>query len=312
MKQVLSLVIPVYNEGASIRVNCRKVSALLEEHSIPHQFVLVDDGSRDQTWPELQALALEMPNIKSIKLSRNFGKEAALCAGLDHVETEGCLCMDADLQHPPEMIPEMYRLWNEEKYQVVEGIKQSRGKESLSYKIFAKLFYRLLQSSSGIDLNNASDFRLMDRSALDAWKSLPEKQTFFRGMSTWIGFRRIQVPFHVAERTEGESKWSLIHLAKLALNAITAYSAAPLYLSAILGGLFILVFCILLVHSLYMKFTGNALEGFTTVIALQLIIGGVLMLGVGIIGIYLEKIYEEVKARPRYLVQAIAKQGKSA
>lgn len=312
MHKILSLVIPVYNEGKSIAQNCRKVSELLDCQGIPHQFVLVDDGSRDQTWQELQALALDMPQVKSIKLSRNFGKEAALCAGLDHVDTEGCLCMDADLQHPPEMIPEMYRLWNEEGYQVVEGVKQSRGKESLSYKIFAKLFYRLLHSSSGINLDNASDFRLLDRTAIEAWKSMPEKQTFFRGMSTWIGFRRAQVPFHVADRTDGDTKWSPLHLAKLAINAITAYSAAPLYLSALLGGVFIVLFCILLVHSLYMKFTGNALEGFTTVIALQLIIGGVLMLGVGIIGIYLEKIYEEVKARPRYLVQAIVTQGKQA
>lgn len=307
MNKTLSLVIPVYNEGNSIAGNCQKISAILDTHNIPYHFILVDDGSQDQTWTQIYGMAQNLPNVKSIKLSRNFGKEAALCAGLDQVETECCLCMDADLQHPPELIPEMYRLWKDEGFQVVEGVKQSRGSESLSYKIFAKLFYRILSTSSGIDLNNASDFRLLDRKAIEAWKSMPEKQTFFRGMSTWIGFKRTQIPFHVAKREDGNTKWSPVRLARLALNAITSYSAAPLYLSAILGAICIVLFLGLLIQSLYMKFSGHALEGFTTVIALQLVIGGVLMLGVGIIGIYLEKIYEEVKARPRYLIQAISK-----
>ena len=293
-KKKLSLVIPVYNEGVGIAKNIRKVQSLMRQFAIPHEFVLVDDGSRDNTWKELQALSREIPEVRAIKLSRNFGKEAALCAGLDHVEADGCLCMDADLQHPPELIAEMYRLWNEEHYEVIEGVKESRGKESILHKVFAKTFYKVLRSLSGIDLDNASDFRLLDGTALQAWKSMPEKQTFFRGMSSWIGFNRVQVPFQVAERMEGATKWSFLHLVKLAMTAITSFSAVPLYLSALMGFVFLLLFVALFVQTIYMKFYGHAYEGFTTVI----------------IGIYLEKIYEEVKARPRYLVQCQTKSAK--
>jgi dolichol-phosphate mannosyltransferase len=305
MNQLLSVVIPVYNEGEGIAHAIQQISKTLVQANIPHEFVLVDDGSRDHSWDELLKLAKGSDNILSVKLSRNFGKEAALCAGLDHAKGACCLCMDSDLQHPPEIIPEMYRLWKDDGVEVVEGIKKHRGRESISYKLSAKIFYQLLKKTSGINLENASDFRLLDRVAVEAWKSLPERSTFFRGMSTWIGFSRAQVSFVVAPRENGSTKWSFFRLARLGLSAITSFSAAPLYLSATIGCAFLFLFVLLLGWTLYMKFMGIAADGFTTVISLQLIVGGLLLLSVGVIGIYLEKIYEEVKGRPRYLIHRV-------
>jgi polyisoprenyl-phosphate glycosyltransferase len=299
----LSIVIPVYNEGESIRVNIGRVVRVLKTANIDFEIILIDDGSKDNSWDSINLAAAEMPNIKAIRLSRNFGKENALCAGLDQVSGDGCLCMDADMQHPPELIPSMYKLWVEQGYDVIEGVKNNRGKEKLSYKLSSRLFYRFLKTTSGIDLDNASDFRLLDKRALEAWKSMPEKQTFFRGMSSWIGFRRTQCEFTVAERDSGHSKWSVGALIRLAIRSVTSYTAAPLYASAVVGFILLLSFAFLLCQTLIMKFLGYAADGFTTVIALQLVIGGMLLMSVGVIGIYIEKIYEEVKSRPRYIVQ---------
>lgn len=302
---ILSAVIPVYNEGLMIGTSVERVKRILTDAGIAHEIILIDDGSKDHSWKEIEKCAQSFPGVKAIKLSRNFGKESALCAGLDLVKGDCCVCLDADMQHPPEIIPQMFSIWQAQGADVVDGVKKSRGNESLRYKLSAGLFYKLLQRTSGIDLNNASDFRLLDRKALDAWRSMPEKQTFFRGMSTWIGFTRAQVEFDVAEREVGESKWSLLALVKLAIHSITSFTAAPLYASAFLGfGLF-LAFIFLLCQTIIMKALGYAAEGFTTVIALQLMIGGILMMSVGVIGIYIQKIYEEVKARPRYLIHKL-------
>lgn len=301
----LSIVMPVYNEGESIRRNLGCVVEVLKAANIDFEIILVDDGSKDNSWDVINLAAAEVPNLKAIRLSRNFGKENALCAGLDQVSGDGCLCMDADMQHPPELIPLMYKLWVDEGFDVVEGIKSNRGKEKLSYKFSSKLFYRFLKTTSGIDLDNASDFRLLDKRALNAWKAMPEKQTFFRGMSSWIGFKRTQCEFAVAERNAGDSKWSIGALIRLAIRSVTSYTAAPLYASAVIGFLLLLSFVFLLCQTLVMKFLGYAADGFTTVIALQLVIGGILLMSVGVIGIYIEKIYEEVKSRPRYIVQDI-------
>ena len=302
-RDLISVVIPVYNEANTIKNNVLRVANILMKENISYEIILIDDGSKDNSWSEMERCIVEIPGIKAIKLSRNFGKENALCAGLDQVAGECCICLDADMQHPPEMIPAMYSLWKNEGFEVVEGVKSSRGKESLFYKISAGLFYQILKKTSGIDLSNASDFRLLDRKALEAWKQMPEKQTFFRGMSTWIGFSRTQIQFTVAEREVGESKWSIFKLIKFALGSITSYTAAPLYASAFIGFTLLIAFLFLLFQTVVMKLLGYAADGFTTVIALQLVIGGVLMMSVGVIGIYIEKIYEEVKSRPRYIIQ---------
>ncbi len=309
MNDMLSVVIPIYNEER-IAVGVRRVMGVLADAGIPYELILVDDGSVNDSWNQITDLANEYDAITAIALSRNFGKESALCAGLDAAEGGCCVCMDSDMQHPPEVIPEMYRLWKEEGYEVVEGVKNARTKENPVYRFCANTFYKLLKKMSDIDLRNASDFRLLDRKALEAWREMPEKNTFFRGMSTWIGFRRTQVFFDVAERETGTSKWSAKGLVELAVNAITSYSSVPLYMSTCFGLLFLIFFLVMFIQTLYMKFAGQAQSGFTTVIILQLIIGSVIMINIGIIGIYIKKIYEEAKGRPRYIIRRKIKGGR--
>ncbi|BCJ95473.1 glycosyltransferase [Anaerocolumna cellulosilytica] len=297
----LAIVIPVYQEGNHIRASIGEIRRILIEHCIDYEFILVDDGSTDNTWEQLAALACENKNITALRLTRNFGKEAAVCAGLEYADTEVLLVMDSDLQHPPELIPEMYRYW-QEGYEVVEGIKSDRGKEGVFYKFCSEIFYRFLSKTSSIDLKNASDFKLLDKKVIEAWKRMPERTTFFRGMAAWVGFLRKQLAFEVRNRTTGQSKWSFLRLLKLAVGAMTSYTTVPLHFITIMGFIMFLLFLILGGQTLYMKLSGQALDGFTTVILLLLIIGSSVMISLGIIGIYLSKIYHEVKGRPRYLI----------
>lgn len=307
---MLSVVMPIYNE-IQIAVGVERTIDVLKKADIPYELILVDDGSTNNCWNEMTDLAKKYDTITAIALSRNFGKESALCAGLDAVKGDCCICIDSDMQHPPEIIPEMYRLWRDEGYEVVEGVKNARIKENPFYRFCAKSFYNILKKLSDIDLQNASDFRLLDKTALEAWRSMPEKETFFRGMSSWIGFRRTQVYFDVSEREIGTSKWSAKSLIKLAINAVTSYSSVPLYFATCFGMMFLFFFLVMFVQTLYMKLNGYAQSGFTTVIILQLIIGSVTMINIGIIGIYIKKIYEEAKNRPRYIIRRIVKGEKS-
>lgn len=309
MESVLSLVLPIYQEGNHIRSSIGVIEAQLTEHGIPYEFILVDDGSGDNTWMELARLAKDNPKVTAIRLSRNFGKEAAICAGLEYAQGDMVLVMDADLQHPPQLIPEMVRIWREEGVDIVEGVKNSRGKENFFYRICAKFFYYIIYKSSDIHLGKTSDFKLMDRKVVEAWKELPERATFFRGMSAWLGYERKQIGFDVAERVNGKTKWSLLRLIRLALNAITSYTSIPLHFITILGFIMFFITIILGTQTLIMKFSGRATDGFTTVILLQLLIGSSVMISLGIIGIYLAKIYKEVKARPRYLISKCIKGG---
>lgn len=298
----LSVVIPVYQEGSHIRSSIGVIEHILIKNQINYEFILIDDGSKDNTWQEIKSMAKENVNITSLRLSRNFGKESALCAGLEYAEGDMILVMDSDLQHPPTLIPEMVRLWLEEDYDVIEGIKSSRGKESLFYKLSAKLFYYIIYKTANINLGQASDFKLMDRRVIEAWKEMPERATFFRGMSAWLGFDRKQISFDVADRVNGKTKWSVVLLIRLAMNAITSYTSVPLHCITVLGVIMFFGALLLGGQTLYMKFSGRATSGFTTVILLQLIIGSSIMISLGMIGIYLTKIYKEVKGRPRYLI----------
>lgn len=300
---MITVIMPVYNEGEYIYQNVCKVRQVLTDAAIEHQFLLVDDGSRDRTLAELTRLADDFADVSIIALSRNFGKEAALCAALENAAGDAVVVMDSDLQHPPEYIPEMVRLWQEEGYDVVEGVKEDRGKESLGSKIAALLFYRTFAKSTGIDIGIASDFKLLDRSVVEAWRRLPERNTFFRGLSAWVGFKRYALPFKVAPRAGGETKWTFKSLARLALNSLTAYSAAPLFIVFWLGVLMGIGALAMTVETLVVYFTNNAAAGFSTVILLQLFIGSGIMISLSIIGMYIAKIYDEVKGRPRYLIR---------
>lgn len=300
---MITVIMPVYNEGDFIYHNVETVDAVLNNASIEHQFLLVDDGSKDHSWHELCRLAEDYAHVSVIRLSRNFGKEAALCAALENAGGDAVVVMDSDLQHPPEYIPEMVRLWQEEGYDVVEGVKEERGKESLGSKLSALLFYRTFRKTTGIDIGIASDFKLMDRSAVEAWKQLRENNTFFRGLSAWVGYKRYALPFKVAPRAGGETKWTFKSLARLAVNSITSYTSAPLFVVFWLGVLMGVAALILTIQTLFMYFSHHAETGFSTVILLQLFIGSGIMISLSIIGLYIAKIYDEVKGRPRYLIQ---------
>lgn len=309
LQEKVSIVIPVYNEGAHIRKSMTHVGQICDRAGIPYELVLIDDGSKDNSWEEMQSMAKEDARITAVRLSRNFGKEPALCAGLDIAGGAAVIVMDADLQHPPEYIPEMVRLWKEGA-EVVEGVKASRGKEKRSYRFCAKLFYGVLNKVTGIAFDNASDFKLLDRKVVEAMKQLPERMTFFRGMSAWVGFERRTFHFEVAERTDGgASKWSLKRLITLAVTAVTSYTSAPLHCITMLGMLMLLCAIVLGIQTLYMKIAGYAQDGFTTVILLLLFIGSMIMMSLGIIGLYLMKIYHEIKGRPRYLTSRVIRHG---
>src|SRR6266478_3239990 len=299
---VFSLVIPVHNESEQIAQNLSLIHSEASKTGVPMEMIVVDDGSTDSTWQALEKLAEQMPELKALRFSRNFGKEAAICAGLAYSSGQACIVIDSDLQHPPEVIPEMVRLWRQEHWDVVEGIKKTRGTESLINRIGARFFYRTLSRLSGYDLYGSSDFKLLDRKVIDAWLDMRERNTFFRGMISWLGYRRRQITFSVPRRRLTQSRWSFLGLFRLAVIAITAFSSLPLHVVTVLGGMFLLVAAVFSGYALLLYFTGLALPGFTTVIILELVIGGVLMISLGIIGTYIAQIYQEVKYRPRYVV----------
>jgi dolichol-phosphate mannosyltransferase len=298
----VSIIVPVFNEGRQLGDNIEAIRNHVARTAMTFELVVIDDGSRDSTWETLQNLRGRLPELRGLRLSRNFGKEAALSAGLDASRGRACIVMDADLQHPPALLPEMIRLWREEGWEIVEGVKLTRGRESWKNRFGAQLFYYIISHLSGYHLAAASDFKLLDRKVVSAWQEMSERNTFFRGMVAWLGFRRKQIPFDIPERAEGNSRWSLFQLFRLAITAITAFSSLPLQLVTIFGALFLLGSFLFGSYAIVVYFRGLALPGFTTVILLQLIIGGVLMISLGIIGTYIARVFEEAKRRPRFVV----------
>ena len=297
----LSVVLPAYNEEAMLLKAAETLKEILEKEKIEYQLIFVDDGSRDQTWSLITEAARRDSHVTGIHFSRNFGKEAAIFAGLANAEGDCAAVMDCDLQHPPQTLVQMYRLW-QEGYEVVEGVKRTRGKESAIHRASAGLFYKIMSSATKIDMSRASDFKLMDRRAVDSLLEMPERNAFFRAMSSWIGFRSTTVELDVQEREAGESKWSTRTLIRYALTNIVGYSSAPMQMVTGAGAVVFLMAVVLGIQTLVKYFSGHAVEGFTTVILLLLFIGSVIMISLGIIGYYISRIYEEVKGRPRYII----------
>lgn len=298
---MLTVVIPVYNEEKQIEKTVSVITGTLKQITNQYQLVVVDDGSGDQTWQVLKSLADTIPGLEAIRFSRNFGKEAAIMAGLSRARGDACIVMDADLQHPPELIPEMFRLW-EKGFELVEAVKEDRGKESSFSRLGASLFYKIMHRLSGFNLENASDFKLLDKKVVQALLQMPEKETFFRGLSAWVGYSRTEVYFRVPERETGKSRWSPLKLIRLAFGAFTSFSSLPLQFVTFIGVLFLIGSVVLGIQTLVMKLRGLAIGGFTTLILLLLIIGSCLMISLGMIGMYIARIYNEVKARPRFIV----------
>ncbi len=300
---LLSIVLPSYNEEQNIANTAKVLSEMMEQEHIDYELIFVSDGSKDNTYQEILKAA-DNPHVKGAEFSRNFGKEAGIFAGLSLALGDAVVVMDCDLQHPPQVILEMWKLW-QEGYEVVEGIKSSRGKESIAHKMSAGLFYKIMSKLIKMDMNASSDYKLLDRKVVDVLLELPEKNTFFRALTFWAGFRTTTVEYEVQERMYGQSKWSVISLMKYAITNATSFSTLPLQLVTVMGMVSILFSVILAVQTMFKYLTGNAVEGFTTVILLVLIIGGFIMLSLGIIGHYIARIYEEVKGRPRYIISKV-------
>lgn len=298
---MLSVIIPSYNEDAIIEKTASVISEILADANIPSELIFVDDGSQDQTWEIIQRSSDTRPEVRGIHFSRNFGKEAAIMAGLAEADGACCVVIDCDLQHPPEKIVEMYRLW-EQGYEIVEGQKSSRGTEGKLHTLAAKSFYAVISAATGFDMANASDFKLLDRKAVNVLVHMRERNAFFRALSSWIGFKTTYVEFDVREREAGESKWSTLSLVKYALRNIASFSTAPMQIVTVLGAIMLVISLVLGGVTLGQKILGQALEGFTTVILIQLFSSSIIMISLGIVGYYIAKMYEEIKDRPRYII----------
>lgn len=307
---MLSIIIPAYNEEENIEKTASVIGGIMEENGIDCEIIFVDDGSKDKSWEMIDRLSREKDNIRGLKFSRNFGKEGAIFAGLKNCLGDCAAVIDCDLQHPPQLLPEMYNLWKQG-YKVVEAVKASRGKEGFIYKTFAKCFYGLMKGSSGIDMNGASDYKLMDRQVVDALNELPERITFFRALSSWVGFETAKIEFNVAERNAGKSKWCFKKLFKFAMSNLTSFTNVPMQIVTVTGIIFFIAAIVIGIQTLVKFFTGTAQEGFSTVILLILLTGSFIMIALGIIGYYISKIYEEIKCRPRYILSYDTNQRKN-
>ena len=302
----LCLVIPVYNEEKHIAANMAKLAAYLDDQGVAFSLVLVDDGSRDGTWLSLKSIAAKDSRVSCLRLSRNFGKEAAICAGLRHAKGDYFLVMDSDLQHPPEYIPEMLALAAAGDVDIVDGVKRSRGKESFIYKHCASLFYTMLRWLSGVELSNSSDFKLLSKNVVEELNRFTESRLFFRGIVEWVGFRRKTIYFDVQESTRSQSTFNLYKRIKFSLDAVLSYTSKPLYFPVVLFAVFMLFAMGIGTNALVTYARGVAVSGFTTVILLILIVGALLCFILTIMGMYISRIYDEVKFRPQFIVSEVA------
>ena len=300
--QLLSIVAPVYDEAATIREFHDRVAAALPE--IPFELVIVDDGSKDRSAEVLEKLAAEDPRVRVIFLSRNFGHQTALTAGLDHASGNVIVMLDADLQDPPELIEAMLDSWRAGS-DVVYAVRRQREGESSFKLATARWFYRLFDWLASVHLTqNSGDFRLLDRRALDAILSMRERNRFLRGMTVWVGFTQTAVPYDRDARFAGQTKFTPARMLRFSLDAISSFSNRPLQLASLLGFLISALALIAIPVVIGLKIAGSYLPGFTTVQVTLLLLGGIQLISIGIIGEYVGRIYDEVKGRPLYLVRA--------
>ena len=304
---LVSVVSPIYNEGDGVDRFVRRMTEVLGAAGLRYELVLVDDGSADDSWRRVQHQALLDGRVLGVQLSRNFGKESAVLAGLEHASGDVVVVIDSDLQHPPTAIPAMVQLWRDGAH-VVEAVKRNRTGQSVAGRLAARAFNTTFTRLTTVDLVNATDFRLLGRPAVDALLRLPEHSSFFRGTSSWIGFRRATVEIDIDHREGGASRWTARSLFRLAVNGLTSFTSAPLHLVTIVGFAFAAFSVVLGVQTLVRWIRGGAVAGFPTVILLLLVMGSFILIGLGIIGEYLARIHEEVRGRPRYLVQERAVQ----
>ena len=304
----LSIVVPVYNEAAGLRRFHDRLAAvtraLREKRGLVAEVIYVDDGSRDDTFAVASALPADALDVQAVSLSRNFGKEAALMAGLDHARLGAVLFMDGDGQHPPDLIEKLVGHWLDDGYDVIYTAKASRANEPLLRRAGVRAFYELINWGARQKIPiDAGDFRLLSPRAADALRRLPERNRFFKGLASWIGFKQIRVDYEPAERAHGRTSWNLYSLIGLSIEGLTSFSVAPLRLAVLLGLLLAaasLGFGGLMVFEAY--YYGVSVAGYPSVIVGLMVLGGVQLIMIGVVGEYIGKILSEIKARPIYFV----------
>ena len=298
----LSIVIPAMNEGAVLPRTLETIKPIVAAATVSYEIIVVDDGSSDDTSDLIDAAHATTPEIKGIVLSRQFGKEAALYAGLKHSSGKAVITLDADLQHPPSLIPEMLGHWRKGA-EIVHGVKQDRRADTLLQRFTAAVYSAVFSRLSGFDLRGSSDFKLLDRRVVGVLtKSLPEYGRFYRGLSAWIGYRQVFVPFAVAPRASSESRWGGLGLIRYAIQTITAFSSLPLMIVPILGLVMLIISVILGIEAIFSKLAGHAISGFATLEITILFSGSMIMIGLGVIGQYMARMFDEIKGRPVCLI----------
>jgi polyisoprenyl-phosphate glycosyltransferase len=301
----ISIVIPVFNEASNIPPLYAALVPQLESVSMDYEILFVDDGSTDGSVEEIRKLRARTDRVRLLSLSRNFGHQIALTAGIDHASGDAIVLMDADLQHPPALIPQLISRWLDG-FEVVHTIRKTTAESSWPKRATAAAFYRVFRLLSRVDLpSNAADFRLIDRKVADALRGIRERTRFLRGLTVWAGYRSTSISYDAPTRQAGETKYSPARMLKLAIDALVSFSAAPLHLAVYAGIVLALLGFLYAGYALYARFvTGHVLPGWTSLAILVSIVGGIQLVLMGVIGVYLGKIFEEVKRRPLYLVRS--------
>ncbi|SNB46596.1 glycosyltransferase family 2 protein [Geobacter sp. DSM 9736] len=302
----ISIVVPCHNEESNVGILLSRIMSTMSAIGLEYEVIFVDDGSTDRTLHVLKGLQDAHRNVRVVELSRNFGHQAAICAGLDTAKGDAVIMMDADLQHPPEVIAQLVMKWKEG-FEVVYTVRNDPAGTPFLKKITARLFYRLVNLLAKIDIPyNSADFRLLDRKAAYHLLSLPEKTKFLRGLVNWIGFRRCGVTYEASLRNAGSTKYTFLKMLRFAIDGITSFSAFPLQLSTIMGMVVSLFSFAYAAYAIIMKlFSDYTIAGWASVLVSVLFLGGIQLMSLGIIGEYIDRIYTESKSRPMYIVRNI-------
>jgi polyisoprenyl-phosphate glycosyltransferase len=303
---MISIVVPVFNEEESLRELHRRISIVMHHIHPSFELIFVDDGSTDRSLDIMLELSEKDENVKIIQLSRNFGHQPAIIAGIDHSHGEAVIMMDCDLQHPPELIEQLIEKWHEG-YDVVYTCRSQTPDVSVFKKFTSRCFYALVNYLTEVSLSpGTADFRLLDRAVIESLSTFGERSIFLRGIIHWVGYRQAAIYYMAGARYSGESKYSFLRMLRFAMHGITSFSSIPLYISALLGIFVSLSSFLYAGMVIYMRlFTNRVVEGWTSVMVALLFLGGIHLITLGIQGIYLGQVYKEVKRRPRYLVRRI-------
>jgi len=301
---MISIVVPIFNEQEALPQLYRRVSDVMGSVDMPFELILVTGGSTDKSLEIMLELCQKDRNVKVLEFSRNFGHQVAIAAGLDYARGEAVITMDGDLQHPPEVIPELIKKWREG-YDVVYTCRQRTADLGPLRNITSRLFYALINHLSEVSIPPGSaDFRLLDRKVVEVFRTLGEQALFYRGLVSWVGYRQAMIPYEAHARYGGRGKFSFIKMLRFAVDGITSFSSTPLYVSAFIGMIISTLSFVYAAFAIYARlFTNRVVEGWTSVVVTVLFLGGIQLIALGIQGAYLGRIYNEVKRRPRYLVR---------